>query len=101
MGAPDDPIDIAIGFGSLEGALDMIEIGVELEKGSLGLAGLETLAGPAKVIGQVIFMAEQGRDAQAVLLAEGGESMIFGQESEVDGLALGMAASFTIHGFHL
>ena len=90
MGAFENLVDVAVSFSSPDGALDMVQKGVELEEATLGLAVLETLAGPAHFFLKVLLMAKKGGDAGAVLLTEGRKGSVFGQEGLVDGLALGM-----------
>ena len=92
MGAFENLVDIAVSFSSPDGALDMVQKGVELEEAALGLAVLETLAGPAHFFLKVLLMAKKGGDAGAVDFAEGLIGGVAGQEGEVQVLALGMVA---------
>jgi hypothetical protein len=80
----EDLVDVAVGFGGLDGSLDIIQDGAELEEGALGLAVLETLAGPAHFFLKMLFMPEEGRGAKAVDIAEGLKGMVPGQKREVD-----------------
>jgi hypothetical protein len=99
MGAFEDPVDVAVSFSSPDGALDMVQKGVELEEAALLLAVLETLAGLDHFFFKVFFMAKKGGEAGAILLTEGRKGSVFGQEGLVDGLALGMVTDGTFgHG---
>ena len=53
--------------------------------------------GPASFGLEVFFMAEDGREAGAVLPAEGLVGGVAGQEGLVDGLVLGMGADGAFH----
>ena len=90
MGAFENLVDVAVSFSSPDGALDMVQEGVELEEAALLLAVLETLAGLAHFFLKVLLMAKKGGDTRAVLLTEGRKGSVVGQEGLVDGLALGM-----------
>ena len=79
--------------------LDLIQNSVELQETALGLAVPETLAGLLHFFHQVLFMAEEGGDAEPEHVAEGLEGPGFVQERQVNSMELGMGTGFTVHEF--
>ncbi len=71
VGASKQRIDFAVGGGSLDGALDLVQDSVKLQETALGLAVPETLAGLLHFFHQVFFMPEEGGDAEPEHVAEG------------------------------
>ena len=92
IGAPEDPGEVALGFGGLDALLDMVQEGIEHEEAALLQDFLETPAAFPHFVPEVAFMALEGRGAGAEFLAEGGQGIFFGQESLLDGLELRMVA---------
>jgi hypothetical protein len=70
-----------------------------LQEAVLALVVLKFFLSAGQFILQVPLMAEERGDAETIDFTEGLKGMVFGQEGEVDILALGMVAGFALHGF--
>jgi hypothetical protein len=58
-GTPKDPVDIAVGTGSINGALDLVQQAIELEEVPQLLAVPKTVPGPVQVFHEVLLMAKE------------------------------------------